>query len=122
MKIAIPLEGGVLASHFGRCQEFAVVDLDPDTKRIIHTEAVTPPAHQPGVLPQWLHQLGVSTVIAGGMGQRAIQLFTQMGIDVHAGAPVDSPEKLTRAYLDGSLKTEFIPCEGGHGDCDRHHG
>ena len=120
MKIAIPLEGGVLASHFGRCQEFAIISLDLDAKRIIQTEAMSPPVHQPGVLPQWLHQLGVSAVIAGGMGQRAIQLFSQMGIDVHAGAPVDSPENLTRAFLDGSLETEFIPCEGGHGDCDRH--
>ncbi len=122
MKIAIPLEGGILAAHFGRCQEFAIADIDPETRRIIELETMAPPAHQPGILPQWLNQLGVSAVIAGGMGQRAIQLFTQMGIDLYAGAPVDSPENLTRAYLEGTLKTEFIPCSGGHGNCDHHHG
>jgi predicted Fe-Mo cluster-binding NifX family protein len=121
MKMAIPLEGQVLAEHFGRCQEFAIIDLDLDTKQIILIETMEPPAHQPGAFPRWLNQLGVSAVIAGGMGQRAIQLFTQMGIDLYAGAPVDTPENLARAFLSDTLHTQFIPCEGGHGDCDHHH-
>ncbi len=121
MKLAIPLEEGVLASHFGRCQAFAIIDLDPDARQIITIETMAPPVHQPGIFPQWLNQLGVSAVIAGGMGQRAIQLFTQMGIDLYAGAPVDAPESLAQAYLDGTLNTQFIPCEGGHGTCDHDH-
>jgi predicted Fe-Mo cluster-binding NifX family protein len=121
MKVAIPLEEGVLASHFGRCQEFAIIDLDTDSRQIIVIETKVPPAHQPGIFPEWLNQLGVSAVIAGGMGHRAIQLFTRMGIDLYAGAPVDTPENLARSYLEGTLHTEFIPCEGGHGGCDHDH-
>ncbi len=121
MKVAIPLEAGVLASHFGRCQAFAIIDLDPDARGIVGIETMTPPDHQPGAFPRWLNELGVTAVIAGGMGQRAIQLFTQMGIDLYAGAPVDTPENLARSYLDGTLHTQFIPCEGGHGDCGNDH-
>jgi predicted Fe-Mo cluster-binding NifX family protein len=121
MKIAIPMEEGILASHFGRCQEFAIIDLDTDARQIITIETMVPPDHQPGAFPRWLNELGVTAVIAGGMGQRAIQLFTQMGIDLYAGAPIDAPENLARAYIDGTLRTQFIPCEGGHGNCDHHH-
>ena len=47
----------------------------------------------------------VDVVIAGGMGQRAQQLFAQSGICVLVGAPAGTPEELVAAYLDRSLKT-----------------
>ncbi|MCK7542001.1 MAG: hypothetical protein MZV63_69485 [Marinilabiliales bacterium] len=34
-----------------------------------------PRPHEPGLLPGWLAEKGVTDVIAGGMGQRAIGLF-----------------------------------------------
>lgn len=33
--------------------------------------------HEPGFLPVWLALQGVTHIIAGGMGQRAISLFNQ---------------------------------------------
>jgi len=121
MKIALPLANGLLAEHFGHCQEFAVVEIDPEAKKIKQIEKLSPPAHQPGILPPWLSQIGVKAVIAGGMGVRAIQMFSQMGIDVHAGAPVKSPEELVTAYLDGSLVTNYVPCDhSGGNDCHQH--
>jgi predicted Fe-Mo cluster-binding NifX family protein len=50
-------------------------------------------------------------VIAGGMGQRAQQLFAQSGIQVLVGAPVGTPEDLVGAYLDGSLKPGQNTCD-----------
>lgn len=38
---------------------------------------LTPPPHEPGVLPKWLHDQGVNLIIAGGMGQRAQGLFNE---------------------------------------------
>lgn len=43
MKIAIPLAEGKLTMHFGHCASFALVDVDPQTKKIIKTEEVAAP-------------------------------------------------------------------------------
>ena len=86
MKIAIPTVDGVLCPHFGRCQQFAVLDVDPETKSINASEMLTPPAHEPGVLPAWLSRMGCNVIIAGGMGGRAVDMFEQNGIKVVMGA------------------------------------
>ena len=61
------------------------------------------PAHQPGLLPEWLSRQGVNVVIAGGMGSRAQDLFNQSGINVLIGAPSDDPEKIIMNYLSDNL-------------------
>ena len=86
MKIAVPLANGRLSMHFGHCEEFALVEVDEATKEIRGTELLTPPAHEPGVLPRWLHEQGATIIIAGGMGKRAHDLFTEKGIIVITGA------------------------------------
>jgi len=78
MRIAVPLAQGKLSLHFGHCDQFAIFDIDDNLKKIINRKDETPPAHEPGVLPRWLHENNVNVIIAGGMGQRAQQLFTQL--------------------------------------------
>lgn len=111
MKIAIPLVDGRLCMHFGHCEQFAIVTADETTKAIGETELLTPPPHEPGVLPKWLGEQGVNVIIAGGMGTRAQQLFTQNGIAVVVGAQAEEPQQLVSAYLSGSL-------ESGENTCD----
>jgi len=111
MRIAIPLADGKLALHFGRCEQFAVVEVDDATREIRATALQVPPGHEPGVLPQWLAEQGVNLVIVGGMGQRAQQLLAASGIDVIVGATPAEPQDLVQAYLDGRLA-------GGENVCD----
>jgi ATP-binding protein involved in chromosome partitioning len=111
MKIAIPMACGQLCMHFGHCEQFALVDVDDTTKRVTETTLVTPPPHEPGLLPRWLHEQGATVIIAGGMGQRAQQLFAQNNITVLVGAPVDTAENLVAAYLDGSLVSGQNACD-----------
>lgn len=110
MKIAIPVAGGQLCMHFGHCEQFALVDVEQDGAGM-KTTYVTPPPHEPGVLPRWLHEQGADVIIAGGMGQRAQQLFTQSGVKVVVGAPADAPEALATAYLAGSLQSGPNACD-----------
>lgn len=118
MKIAIPVTDGRLSEHFGHCEQFALIEADPPSKQILSQTLVTPPPHEPGLLPRWLHEQGVQVVIAGGMGRRALDLFAQNGIAVHAGQPGDAPERLAEAYLNNTLSGAAPTC--GH---DRgHHG
>lgn len=51
MRIAIPMADGVLAQHFGHCERFAFVDVDPGTKLVKGVTEVAAPEHQPGLLP-----------------------------------------------------------------------
>ena len=104
MKIAIPIAEGSLAMHFGHCEQFAILDVDEEGS-IISRKDETPPAHEPGVLPEWLHGLGVTCVIAGGMGSRAQQLFMSRGVKVLVGVPNDSPEELAMAFVAGTLSS-----------------
>jgi len=116
MKFAIPLAEGKLTAHFGHCKEFAVIDVQD--KQIVKKEVLEPPPHEPGVLPSWLNAMGTAVVIAGGMGQRAISLFDQAGIQVITGAPSLEPEELVKSYLDNELVTGGNVCD--HGCFDPH--
>jgi len=111
MRIAIPLVQGKLSLHFGHCEEFALVDVDEKTKEISSIATLQPPAHQPGVLPQWLSEQQADVIIAGGMGQRAQQLFAQYNIEVVIGAAGGLPEELVSTYLNGTLQTGDNICD-----------
>ncbi|MFO7973847.1 MAG: NifB/NifX family molybdenum-iron cluster-binding protein [Candidatus Hydrogenedentota bacterium] len=111
MKFAIPTVNGKLAAHFGHCKQFAIVEVDPSSKKILDTQYLEAPDHEPGVLPRWLHEQGADVIIAGGMGRRAQGLFSQQGIQVIVGAPPVSPEETVSAYLDGSLETGDNLCD-----------
>ena len=115
MTIAIPLLDGRLSSHFGHCSEVALIDADRAsgvlTKRIIPA-----PPHEPGRFPAWLREQGADMVIAGGMGQRALQLFTASGIQVILGASCAPAEVVVQAWLEGRLKSSGNTCRHDPGE------
>ncbi|MCU4164333.1 NifB/NifX family molybdenum-iron cluster-binding protein [Carboxylicivirga caseinilyticus] len=119
-KIALPVnETGILDAHFGHCKFFALVNTDGD--KVISEEKVVPPPHEPGLLPQWLGGKGVTDIIAGGMGQKAIQLFNQNGVNAFVGAPQLNAIELVKGHLDGTLNFTANYCNhdadhecGGH--------
>ncbi len=109
MKIAIPVAQGKLAAHFGHSDQFALVQVEGD--HIKQSTLATPPPHEPGALPRWLHEQGAAVIIAGGMGRRAQGHFERQGIKVVVGAPSLSPQELVRSYLDGTLVTGENICD-----------
>ena len=109
MRIAIPCVDGKLCMHFGHCDQFAI--LDTDSEKVTATETLTPPPHEPGLLPKWLHEKGVNLIIAGGMGQRAQSLFASNDIKTIVGAPSETPENLAVAYLSGTLTSGENACD-----------
>jgi len=97
--------------HFGHCEQFALVEVDEAKKAVLGVAWLTPPPHEPGVLPRWLQEQGAHVIIAGGMGARAQGLFAQSGIAVVVGAPSEPPEVLASAWLAGTLKTGVNVCD-----------
>lgn len=111
MKIAIPVVDGKLCMHFGHCEQFALLEVDEKAGKVTGKRMLEPPAHEPGVLPRWLHQQGATVIIAGGMGQRAQALFAENGIKVVVGASGDTPEQVATEYLAGTLKAGENVCD-----------
>lgn len=111
MKIAIPMTGDCLDQHFGHCEKFAFIDIDPQSKKIISSVATPAPEHQHGLLPPWLKQRGVTLVIAGGMGAHARSLLQDASIEVITGAPSETPAALVGRFLEGTLKSVERSCD-----------
>jgi ATP-binding protein involved in chromosome partitioning len=111
MKIAIPVADGKLCMHFGHCEQFALLAVDEKTKTVTGKQMLTPPPHEPGVLPRWLHQQGATVIIAGGMGQRAQAIFAENGVKVVVGASAGAPEELAAQYLEGTLVSGANVCD-----------
>jgi predicted Fe-Mo cluster-binding NifX family protein len=108
-KIAIPLENGRLCAHFGHCQQFAIIDVESNI--IVKEDLITPPPHEPGLLPGWLVGRGVTDVIAGGMGERALSLFAQQNIRVNVGALPKNSRDLVSDWINNSLITGSNSCD-----------
>jgi len=102
VKIAISTDNNYVSAHFGRCPYFTIVEIEGD--KIINKESVDNPGHQPAFLPQFLSDLGVNCIIAGGMGRRATGLFAEKNIQTLVGisGPVDEViDKLVKGTLEG---------------------
>ncbi len=107
-KIAIPTNDKVnVEEHFGQCRQFAIYTIIDGEKNGV--DFVSPPDHAPGVFPQFLQKQGADTIIAGGMGGRAIDLFKGRNITVILGASGNLEENLN-TYLRGNLDSKGEPC------------
>ena len=111
MKYAVPVSGGKLATHFGHCEQFALIDVDETTKTIVNQEFIASPGHEPGLLPVWLAEQGVSVIIASGMGSRAQGLFRQNRIEVIINVVEANPEKAVLDYIGGRLEVGDDVCD-----------
>ena len=103
-----------MSMHFGRCPYFTLVDVEE--KEIKAVTVVENPAftnHVPGVVPQFISEQKADVMIAGGMGPKAIDMFSGYGIDVATG--VGGPvQRVLEAYLEGTV-TGTEACKHDHG-------
>ncbi len=111
MKIMIPLHAGLLTPHFGHCQEFAVLDVEPETGTVTASARLVPPPHAPGVLPIWIAEQGADVVLAGGMGQKARINLENKGVQVVTGAPSETPEQVVARWHQGQISGDSNLCD-----------
>lgn len=111
MKIAIPVAEGRLNLHFGHCVGFDIFDIADDKKTITAKTNIDAPPHEPGLLPQFLGEKGITHIIAGGMGVRARDLFVARGITVLTGAQCDTSDVIIAQFLEGTLTTGANACD-----------
>lgn len=109
-----------VSAHFGHSEYFVIADVAPDGA-LLATSYPNPYAsrHAPGQLPQYLADLGVHVVLAGGMGGGAIDWFAKLGVSAATGCRGTAREAI-QAYRDGALNgaTGCTP-DGAH-ECGEH--
>jgi predicted Fe-Mo cluster-binding NifX family protein len=123
-KIAIAVDNNQVSAHFGRCPSFTIIQLQD--KKVVNREIILNPGHRTGFLPKFLAEKDVHTIICGGMGRRAIELFNEKGIKAIVGVSGGTDEVITK-YIKGQLKEDDSLCQPGSGKGygiekeDRHH-
>jgi predicted Fe-Mo cluster-binding NifX family protein len=107
-----------ISAHFGRCPFFALVDVEGTeigAVRVIPNPYFA--NHQPGQVPGFVHGQGAQVMLAAGMGGRALDFFSQYGVEVATGAS-GTVRQAVQQYLAGQLASA-APCreseEHGHG-------
>lgn len=111
MKIAVASDKGQVTGHFGHCETFEV--FDSENGKIVKEESIPNPGHKPGFLPNFLNDKGINTIISGGMGGAAVDIFNEHNIEVIIGAKGDAKES-AKAYLNGDLKSTGSVCHHDH--------
>ncbi len=108
MKVAIASDKKQVAGHFGHCEAFECFEVE--NNEIKGWETIPNPGHKPGFLPNFLHEKGVNTIIAGGMGQSAANIFNDNGIKVICGAsgPI---ENVAKDFVNDTLNASGSLCE-----------
>lgn len=112
MKVAFPTNDRVsVEEHFGHAKEFAFAVVKDN--KVESTEYVVPPAHAPGVIPEFVKNQGATAIITGGMGGMAVKIFKDNGIDVILGAKGSIEESL-KFYMEGNLESTGSVCDHHH--------
>lgn len=116
MKIAVPETEGMIFPHFGHCEHFVLFEAEEG--KILHTESIENPGHRPGFLPGFLKGRGVDVLVAGNIGESALDLFRTLGIKVVTGAGGDC-RKAAEDFLTGKLDSTSSVCHNHHqeGSC-----
>jgi len=109
----------VVGEHFGRVPTYTIVDLETNEVKVIPNTS----EHMGGAgyPPEIMAREGVTTLICRGLGQRAISMFDETGIDVYIGASGTVKDAITD-YRQGRLQKAGVgdAC-GRHAFRDQHH-
>lgn len=114
MKIAVPTRDGKVDDHFGHCAYYTIFDVvDGQIKGMSRLASPEGCGCKSGIAAV-LKQMGVGVMLAGSMGQGAVNVLQAQRIEVVRGCSGDV-EMLVSDYLSGHLADSGESCD--HHDC-----
>lgn len=119
MKLAIATENGKVSSHFGRCENFTLCEID--NGKVINKRLISTEGNQHAGLPQYLQGLGVNEVISGGAGSGAMQNLSQRGIKIITGVQGTIDDVIDK-YMRGQLESKEVVCNEHQHQHQHQHG
>jgi len=117
MKIALPTKDSVIDSHFGHCDHFTVFTIN-ENKEIISEEKVESPAGCgcKSNIAGTLAGLGVKVMLAGNMGDGAVNVLGNNGIKVVRGCS-GNVRAVADSWVSGKLIDSGITCSDHGHEC-----
>jgi predicted Fe-Mo cluster-binding NifX family protein len=118
MKIAVPTtQENNVDSHFGHCEFYTIFTIS-DQKVVLNTEILSSPAGCgcKSNIASVLKEKGVSVLLAGNMGNGAVNVISNQGITVVRGCEGEV-NKVIMNYLGGTIDDSGETCsyhEEGH--------
>ena len=115
MRISIPSMGNKgleeqVSPHFGRAPVFTIYEIESEKVEIVPNTS----QHMggTGLPPELMHAHRVNIMLCSGLGQRAIQMFEQLGIRVYVGA-MGTVKTTIDAWKTGTLQeaTDETACK-----------
>ena len=118
MKIALPSRNNMIDDHFGHCEYYTVFTIDNNKKEIIKEETVTSPEGcgcKSNIAPKLAKQ-GVTVMLAGNMGEGAVNVLNTAGIQVIRGCS-GNVKDVAQKWLNGSLIDSGETCHAHEHGC-----
>lgn len=117
MKIAVPTRDIYVDEHFGHCEYYSIYSISENNK-IVKEELMKSPqgCGCKSDIAITLRQMGVDTMLAGNMGQGAVNKITASGIKVYRGCEGKVREQV-ELFLSGQVVDSGETCSDHH-----HHG
>jgi predicted Fe-Mo cluster-binding NifX family protein len=110
MKVAVPTWGNIVDDHFGHCEMYTVFTIGDDNK--IESSETIPSPQGCGCksnIVSVLKEMSVTTLLAGNMGNGALNVLNSQGIQVIRGCSGDV-QQLVNTYLKGFILDSGIGC------------
>jgi predicted Fe-Mo cluster-binding NifX family protein len=126
IRIAIPMNAGAFCEHFGAARQFHFYEGRRQHRLLEAIGRFDAPEHQPGSLPRWLEAQQVDLLVVSAIGERALIMLADAGIEVRLAGGPRAPDQLAHAALAGRLPGATMlnsRCNGHHGhehDCRSH--
>ncbi|AEF96019.1 NifB/NifX family molybdenum-iron cluster-binding protein [Methanotorris igneus] len=106
MKIAIPTENGKISPHFGRCEEFVIVEIEDGkikNKEIVENTARGGMHGVGTTAASIVGNYNVDILIVQNIGPKAYDVFKKLGIDVYK-CNTSSIDECVKLFLEGKLE------------------
>ena len=126
VRIAIPMNAGAFCEHFGAARQFHFYEGRRHHRQIVGAGRIDAPDHQPGTLPRWLAAQNVDLLVVSAIGERALIMLADAGIEACLADGPRAPDQLAHAALAGRLPRATMlnsRCQGHHehaDDCHSH--
>lgn len=121
-KIAIPTRGNMVDNHFGHCESYTIYTVDA-SDNVVNKESLPSPqgCGCKSNIASVLQQKGVSIMLAGNMGNGALNVLTNHGISVYRGCSGDV-EELVKRFISGQIIDSGELCQAHGDDHECNHG
>lgn len=114
MKLAVTYENGNIYQHFGHTEQFKIYTVENNT--IVSSEVVPTMGSGHGALAGFLQNLGVDTLICGGIGMGARTALAEAGIRLYGGVAGEADLAVQRLLEDTLSYNPDVACSHHHGE------